>query len=273
MTEFKSIPARIPANEEGRLAAVRRTGLMGSDATARFDIHTKLFRSIAQVPISYLGLIDETRQYFLSENFTGCLTDVSEVPREQTICQHALSSSQPVIVPDMRQHPTFAAHPLIAGDPYWVFWAGFPLITTEGYVLGTLCAVDFQPRSLSVEQIGLMRGVAADLTLSIQLQADHQERIAKDCAEVIAALAQSGLSRLEDASAFLDLCMERPVSVDRADALIQQGLVARSDGKLTLTASGNSLKTGRGLGPAEYKTKASPIRNTELLDAMFGMIE
>jgi len=273
MSEVTAIPARIPANETGRLAAVRRTGLMGSTATARFDIHTKLFRSIAQVPVSYLGLIDETRQYFLSENFTGCLTNVAEVARDQTICQHALLSSDPVIVPDMRQHPTFAQHPLIAGDPYWVFWAGFPLITTEGYILGTLCAVDFEPRSLSVEQIELMRGIAADLTLSIQLQADHQERIAHDCAEVIASLTKSGLTRLQDAAAFLDLCMERPLSTERAEALIQQGLVERNEGKLSLTAAGNSLKTGRGLGPAQYKTKASAIRNTELLDAMFGMIE
>jgi GAF domain-containing protein len=273
MSSFIAVPARIPANEAGRLAAVRRTGLMGSDTVTRFDIHTRLFRSIAQVPVSYLGLIDETRQYFLSENFTGCMTAVPEVAREQTICQHALLSSAPVIVPDMRQHPTFAAHPLIAGDPYWVFWAGFPLITTEGYVLGTICAVDFAPRSLTPEQIDLMRDVAADLTLSIQLQADHQERIAQDCAGVIAALAKAGLSRLEDASAFLDLCMERPVTSDRAVALIEQGLVTRDHGTLALTDSGNSLKTGRGLGPAEYKTKASPIRNAELLDAMFGMIE
>lgn len=273
MSEFTAIPARKPANEAGRLAAVRRTGLMGSNATARFDIHTKLFRSIARVPVAYLGLIDETRQYFLSENFTGCMTNVAEVAREKTLCQHALLSSEPVIVPDMRQHPTFKAHPLIAGDPYWVFWAGFPLITAEGYVLGTLCAVDFEPRSLSAEQIDLMRGVATDLTLSIQLQADHQEKIANDCAEVIAALAKAGLSHLQDASAFLDLCMNRAVGADRVDGLVKIGLVERHEGKPSLTASGNSLKTGRGLGPAHYKTKASAIRNDELLDAMFGMID
>jgi GAF domain-containing protein len=273
MSNFIAVPARKPSNEQKRLTAVRRTGLMGSSAVKRFDIHTKLFRSIAQVPVAYLGLIDETRQYFLSENFTGCMMDVSEVAREQTICQHALLSSEPFIVSDMRQHPTFAAHPLIAGDPYWVFWAGFPLITTEGYILGTICAVDFEPRNLTEEQVDLMRGVAADLTLSIQLQADHQERIAKDCSEVITALTKSGLSRLEDASAFLNLCMEQPISADRAETLIQQGLVERIQDKLVLTASGNSLKTGRGLGPALYKTKASAIRNAELLDAMFGMIE
>lgn len=267
-----AVPAPIPANEQARLAAVQRTGLMGSTQKARFDIHTQLVRHIADVPVAYLGLIDEARQYFLSENFTGCMTNVAEVARDQTLCQHALNSSQPIIVPDLRDNPTFTAHPLVMGDPFWVFWAGFPLITAEGYVLGTICAVDFVPRSLSQTQIDLLRGVAADVTLSIQMQADQQERIAQDCNAIILALTKAGLQNLDEAAAFLDLCQQKPVQAARSAGLIALGLAQSEGDKISLTAAGNSLKSGSGLGPAAYKSKTSAIRDTDLLDAMFTMI-
>lgn len=270
---MKNITARMPSNEDGRVSAVHRTGLMGSNSTSRFDIHTRLFRHVGQVPVAYTGLIDEARQYFLSENFTGCMTGVSEVARDQTICQHALLSAQPMIVPDMRDHPVFAHHPLVTGDPFWVFWAAFPLITAEGYVLGTICAVDFQPRSLSQDQIDLMRGIAADMTLSIQMQADQQERAAVGCAAALAALAKAGVTHVADAQAFLDLCMERPIDSDDAKPLVASGLAEVRQGVVALTAAGATIRTGHALSPAGYKHNSSPIHDADLLDAMLGSID
>lgn len=272
MTDPVFVPARPPSNEVERLAAVKRTGLMASETLARFDIYTKLFRHIAQVPVSYTGLLDEARQYFLSANFTGCLTGASEVARNETICQHALLDTRPFIVDDMRIHPTFAGHPLVHDDPPWVFWAGFPLVTQEGYVLGTICAVDFVPRSLTPEQIDLMTGVAADLTLSIQMQTDQQERVAKACSSVLGALEGAGLSDLSAARGFLALCQGLPTTPAQAADLIAAGLATDTGGALSLSAAGNALKTGQGLGPAEYKTRQSILKDTALLDAMFEML-
>lgn len=265
-------PARPPANELARLAAVKRTGLMGSQALSRFDIYTRLFRHIAGVPVSYTGLLDEARQYFLSANFTGCLMGASEVARQETICQHALLDTRPFIVSDMRIHPTFASHPLVHDDPPWVFWAGFPLVTQEGYVLGTICAVDFVPRILTPEQVDLLTGVAADLTLSIQLQTDHQERVAAACEAVLTSLHDAGVQGLAEAGAFLRLCRGLPVASGAGEDLLSAGLVHQKDGGLCLTETGNALKTGNGLGPAEYKTRTSPLRDTQLIDAMFEML-
>lgn len=268
--DFK--PARLPANETSRLSAVQRTGLMGSGALSRFDIYTRLFRHIAGVPVSYTGLLDEARQYFLSENFTGCLTGATEVARQETVCQHALLDTRPIIVDDMRAHPTFAGHPLVRDDPPWVFWAGFPLVTQEGYILGTICAVDFVPRKLTPEQVDLMTGVAADLTLSIQLQTDQQERVAAACEAVLGSLQASGVQGLDAARGFLNLCRGVPVAPGQAAELLVTGLVTQAEGTLSLSEAGNSIKTGHGLGPAEYKTRTSPMRDTQLLDAMFEML-
>lgn len=265
-------PARLPSNESFRLSAVRRSGLMGSQALSRFDIYTKLFRHIAGVPVSYTGLLDEARQYFLSENFTGCLTGATEVAREETVCQHALLDTRPFIVSDMRQHATFAGHPLVRDDPPWIFWAGFPLVTPEGYILGTICAVDFVPRELTVEQVDLLTGVAADLTLSIQLQTDHQERVADACGAVLASLQGAGVQGVGAARSFLGLCRGLPVVAGQGAELIAAGLVTQAEGTLSLSESGNALKTGHGLGPAGYKTRTSPLKDTNLLDAMFEML-
>lgn len=266
-------PARLPANEAGRLAAVKRTGLMGSSNIARFDHYAQLFRHIAQVPVSYTGLLDEARQYFLAENFTGCLTGARDVARQDTVCQHALLHTEPYIVPDMRIDPVFARHPLVLGDPHWVFWAGFPLVTDEGYVLGTICAVDFMPRQLTGDQIDLMRGVAMELTRSIQMQADQQEIIARKSGVILAALHKAGVTSLVGARAFLDLCMGKTLVGAEAAAVIATGLAFDHDGVIELTDLGTSLKTGQGLGPAEYKTVLSPMRNAALLDDMFNLMD
>jgi GAF domain-containing protein len=273
MTDKEFRPARVPANEERRLSAVKRTGLMGSKALSRFDIYTRLFRHIAGVPVSYTGLLDEARQYFLSENFTGCLTGATEVARQDTICQHALLDTKPLIIGDMRRHPTFEAHPLVTDDPHWVFWAGFPLVTEEGYVLGTICAVDFEPRELSEEQVALLSGIAADMVLRIQMQTDRQEQTARDCERILKELERAGVTETGTARAFLNLCMEQPVTRDEHASLIALGLAQETEAGLELSEEGATLKTGNGLGPAEYKRAVSPLKNAELLDAMFALLD
>ena len=52
---------------------------------------------------------------------------------------------------------------IVKGYPNLIFYAGFPLITNEGLILGTLCVMDFQPRQLSKEQIRLMKNLTINI--------------------------------------------------------------------------------------------------------------
>lgn len=266
-------PARQPANELMRLSAVNRSGLMGSGNTDHFDFYTGMFRHIAGVPVSYTGLLDDTRQFFLSENFTGAMTGKTEVAREATVCQYALLDTKPYIVSDLRVDPVFHRHPLVTEDPHWVFWAGFPIVTREGYVLGTICAVDFEPRHLTQDTIDQLSAVTANLALFIQMQTDQQELAAQKCAEVLGALAMEGVARLEDARAFLKLCMGHHLDTSERDALVAAGLAVLEGDDVELSSSGSTLKTGQGLGPAEYKNRKSLIHDFDLLDDMFDMMD
>ncbi len=270
MSSFQ--PARLPANETARLSAVRRSGLMDTENRSRFDIYTRLIREIAGVPISYTGLIDEARQYFLSENFTGCLQGATEVARNDTICQYALLDTRPLVIEDLRRSAVFRDHPLVTGDPHWVFWAGFPLVTPEGLVLGSLCAVDFEPRILTPHQTELMRGIAEEMAVSIRLQTDQQEAIAEKARAVLSGLSAAGVDTLAGASDFLGLCLEKPLRTVAED-LLSAGLVETGPDGILLSAKGRALKTAEGLGPASFRIRPSPLRDAGLLDEMFGLLE
>ena len=271
VTEF--IPARIPANETLRLKSVARSGLMDSDHSERFDLFTELMRHVSGFPVAYCGLIDEARQYFLSQNFPSCL-DLPEVGRSDTLCQFALLAPTPLIIPDMRQHALLANHPLVVGEPWFVSWAAFPLVTVEGHILGTLCAVDYEPRELTDTQIELMRRVAAELTFSIEVQVEHREEAARRMGHVLTELANvRGLGTLEQAGCFLRLCEGRNGSSADMALLKDSGLAERAeDGGAILSAEGRALQSRFGLTPTGFRAQRTVLKSDDLMTALLDMV-
>lgn len=267
MTDFQ--PARHPANEPLRLKSVHRTGLLDSDHSERFDLYTALMRHISGFPVAYCGLIDETRQYFLSQNFPDCL-NLPEVGRQGTLCQFALLAPTPLVIPDMRVHDVMQRHPLVVGEPYFVSWAAFPLVTVEGHILGTLCAVDYVPRTLTDTQVDLMRRVAAELTFSIEVQVEHREEAARRMGRVLTELASAaGLDRIDDAAAFLRLCEGAPGSAEDLIRLRRSGLVEESpEDTARLSAAGRSLQSRFGLTPTGFRANRTVLKSDDLMNAL-----
>lgn len=267
------IPARLPSNEVARLKAVHRSGLMDSQHGDRFDLYTRLMRQISGFAVAYCGLIDETRQYFLSQNFPQCL-DLPEVGRSGTLCQFALLAPTPMIVPDMRLHDTLHNHPLVTGEPYFVSWAAFPLVSVEGYILGTLCAVDYEPRQLDSDQIDLMRMVAAELALAIELQIEHREEAARRMGQVLHELnAVPGIETLANAARFLRLCEGKPGTDLDFRALQASGLVhSAPDGIISLSAKGRELQSRFGLTPAGFRANRTVLKSDDLFSALLDIV-
>jgi GAF domain-containing protein len=265
--------ARIPSNEPLRLKAVHRTGLMDTDHSERFDLYTALMRQVSGFPVAYCGLIDETRQYFLSQNFPDCL-NLPEVGRQGTLCQFALLAPTPLVVPDMRAHDLLARHPLVVGEPHFVSWAAFPLVTAEGYILGTLCAVDYVPRSLQDDQIDLMRRIAAELAYSIEVQVEHREEAARRMGRVLGELAEvAGLTTLQDAGRFLRLCEGAQGGADDLHALQASGLVeATGAGTATLSAEGRALQSRFGLTPTGFRAQRTVLKSDDLMTSLLDLV-
>lgn len=148
-----------------------------------FDDLTELAARICEAPIALISLVDEKRQWFKSK--VG--TDVKETSRDVSFCAHAIKQSELFIVPDAAQDPRFAHNPLVTSDPKIRFYAGAPLITPDGYALGTLCIIDKVPRDLRPDQkqalVILARHVVSQLELRRRSRELAREREQKEKAK------------------------------------------------------------------------------------------
>ncbi|MEV4707509.1 GAF domain-containing sensor histidine kinase [Actinoplanes sp. NPDC049316] len=158
--------APLPANEADRLAALYELDILDSAPEKDFDDIVALASSVCGVPMSLVSLIDTDRQWFKARQGT----DLTETSRDLSFCAHAILGKDLMVIPDASQDPRFTGHPAVAVDGGVRFYAGAPLITTDGFALGTLCVVDSHPRRLDVEQLQALRALARQVTSQLELR-------------------------------------------------------------------------------------------------------
>ncbi len=111
-------------------------------------------------------LVDEKRQWFKAR--VGITA--TETPRDISMCGHAILRTGLMVVEDTTKDERFANNPLVTGDPHVRFYAGAPLLTSEGFALGVLCVMDRQPRKLSEEQSTALQILARQVTAQLDLR-------------------------------------------------------------------------------------------------------
>ena len=149
-------PMPIPNDEPERLEALRRYGAFGLLRSEAFDDIARLASFICQTPLSMISLIDSNRQWFLAK--TGI--DACETSREASFCAHALIGTTMLIVEDTHLDARFSRNIMVTSEPFIRFYAGAPLLTTDGYALGTLCVIDYVPRTLHPDQMEALRSLS-----------------------------------------------------------------------------------------------------------------
>jgi GAF domain-containing protein len=163
---MKTTTAPIPPSEKKRLNVLWQYEVLDTVPEEVFDDLTELATRICEAPIALISLVDEKRQWFKSK--VG--TSVNETSRDVSFCAHAINQTELLIVPDATLDTRFAANPLVTSDPKIRFYAGAPLITPDGYALGTLCVIDKVPRDLRPEQQQALRILARHVVSQLELR-------------------------------------------------------------------------------------------------------
>lgn len=197
----------LPQNEAQRLAALHQYHILDTAPEPAFDGLTNLAAQICHAPIALISLIDSQRQWFKSK--VGL--DISETPREISFCTHAILHAEVCVVPDARQDERFANNPAVVYEPHVCFYAGAPLITPEGYAIGTLCVVDQVPRGLNRQQQDALETLAQQVVAQLELR------------QSVTALQQAMREQYQTAQRLLNISSALEYAVEGISQLDAQG--------------------------------------------------
>lgn len=164
--------APVPSNEHARLRTLRRYAVLDTEAEPSFDRITALAARVLRVPICLVSLVDADRQWFKSCVGLG----VRETGRDISFCAHAILSDDVLVVPDATEDARFLANPVVLGAPFIRAYAGAPLTTSDGFRIGTLCAIDTRPRAFDADERATLADLARLVVDELELRLAVRER-------------------------------------------------------------------------------------------------
>ena len=157
----------IPENEIARLKALESYQIVDSLPEAEYDDITKIAAIICDTPIATISFIDADKQFVKAK--VGI--DIVKVPRSSSFCAHTINNSNEfLIIPYSQENVLFYDNPFVMDPPNIIFYAGIPLVTADGYALGTLCVMDTKPRHLSETQKSALISLAHQTISLLELR-------------------------------------------------------------------------------------------------------
>lgn len=211
--------AQLPSDERERLRVLHELTAPHIGPEPDFDDIVRLAARICGTPMSGVNLIDADRQ--IVKAAVGAASGITEMPRDESFCTHAILGRGLLVVPDARADLRFADNPYVLSEPGIRFYAGAPLCTSSGHVLGTLCVLDAVPRRLNLGQLRALRSLAQQVTAQLELRKyagavfddtarRHEvERLQDELAPLVAARLREPLNEIRQCAELLrdhDFC-------------------------------------------------------------------
>ncbi len=152
-------------HEERRLAALRRYDVLDTPGEEAFDRITRLARRIFRMPMATVAFLDDHRQWRKAREGIPS----AEIARGRAFCDVTIRQAGPLIVPDLANDERFRANTLVSKNGIR-FYAGAPIVSPDGYNVGTLCVLDVVPRLFDQEQIAILSDLARIVTDELELR-------------------------------------------------------------------------------------------------------
>ena len=258
--------APVPDNEEARLKALESYQLLDTGAESEFDELTQLAAYICKTPTALISLIDPKRQWFKSR--VGL--DAPETPRDVAFCAHAIHGDRIFEVQDTLQDERFKDNPLVTDSPNIRFYAGAPLITPDGYALGTLCVIGYHPRSLSMRQRAVLLSLANAVVTQMELRKKNLEleRVNQFRSDFISYVSHELRTPLNAVITFADMLNEDVTALNASEEVKERLSYIRYSGERILNTVNSVLELNR-IEAGKMKVNLEPV----LTGTFFGRIK
>ncbi|MDX1953593.1 MAG: response regulator [Verrucomicrobiota bacterium] len=224
--------APLSTDEAARLRCLAEYAILDTPPEEAFDELTLLASQICQTPISFISFVDDRRQW----NKSRYGLDLAEIPLKDSFIALHLTNPDLFIVEDAMEDPRSSSLSMVQGTEHIRFYAGVPLISSEGQVIGVLSVMGREPRQLTRQQCQALRVLARQVSNQLIVRRDILELQDKQVKTEVA---------LKDSVAFYHSLVENlPQNIFRKDVA----------GRFTFANSRFCATVGRSLNEILGKT-------------------
>jgi len=224
----------IPVNEHERLQELYNLQILNTPAEKDFDDIVRLASQACNMPISLISLMDADRQWFKAKHNYNVN---SQTPREVAFCNYTIAQDQIFEVTDCDKDERFQDFPLVKEDPNIRYYAGVPLVSANGYNVGTLCVLDTVPRQLTEEQILTLEVLSRHAMSLMELRTKNKQltHMAETQNKIISIIGHDIRNPLSSFRVMLNMQQDPDTAFDEEETAEMNGLLVKQlDGTIDL---------------------------------------
>ncbi|QDW25120.1 PAS domain-containing protein [Pedobacter sp. KBS0701] len=174
MNTYKhAIDNLFPDDDDQRVAALGRYQVFNDEPEPVFDRICELACNMFNVPIAHISFLDEESE--LVKSSMGLGEQVIRVDRSMSLCAITVLNGSSTVIPNALLDERLAGHPYVYGEFGLRAYAGAPIISNDGYIVGTMCLVSHEVRDFTGHEVSLLEGLARIVAEQLELRLENLE--------------------------------------------------------------------------------------------------